>query len=627
MKNFLASFHLDLENSFDTLKWRFPLQTLIILLLTGVLLYMVNTEVTEPVQIKLALTCVVTFFFSIGIRLFRETIDTRQFSLYDIIPFIYGVLFYFTVEPTTNWGLESFVYFALHLTGFISFTFFAPYLLELFRWKIERIEYTNYFTRVAWTFLMSVIVGISVLLLGFIAIASVTALFDLAEFFREDKAYANWAVLSLALFAPLFWLTQIPYEKNVDTLKFEVNKFFSFLIRFVATPFIYIYFFILYAYTVKVLLNFSDWPKGMISWMVIGFSTFGYLTYIFSLAYEDENRIVRIFRKYFPIVVIPQIGMLAYAIGLRISQYDLTMNRYFVVVFGLWLLGVSIYLIASQRKSLVSITASLAIISLLISVGPWSVYSLPLYRQYDRLTENLEKAWLMQNGAIVKGTGTTIEPTLQNDIYSGIQYVCDFDECSRLKELFPAEYQKAYDESKKNWDSYTYESKTAYDGPSSYEIVSAVTTSLWINYRYDAENPTINKYIQLGNEKWIEDNTLYPISVTGYDNMVRIYSDFNASPATSYLQVKPDSNEIIFVDNGTTSTFSLAEFNDKLRSTYGTENRWNIPTEALITTVSNENYEIKLIFQSYSILNTSWQPGSGDTNYYGVSGFALIKNL
>jgi hypothetical protein len=84
----------------------------------------------------------------------------------------------------------------------------------------------------------------------------------------------------------------------------------------------------------------------------------------------------------------------------------------------------------------------------------------------------------MQNGAIVKGTGTTIEPTLQNDIYSGIQYVCDFDECSRLKELFPAEYQKAYDESKKNWDSYTYESKTAYDGPSSYEIVSAVTTSL-----------------------------------------------------------------------------------------------------------------------------------------------------
>ena len=51
---------------------------------------------------------------------------------------------------------------------------------------------------------MSVIVGISVLLLGFIAIASVTALFDLAEFFREDKAYANWAVISLALFAPLF---------------------------------------------------------------------------------------------------------------------------------------------------------------------------------------------------------------------------------------------------------------------------------------------------------------------------------------------------------------------------------------------------------------------------------------
>lgn len=178
-------FHLNLENSFDTLKSRFPLQSIIILILTSLLLSMLNTETSEPLQIKLTLTCIVIFFFSTGIRLFREGKDTSTFSLLDIIPFIYGILFYLTVDPTSDWGLESFVYFTLHLTGFLSFTFFAPYLLELFHAKVEKVEYTNYFTRVAWTFLMSGIVGIALLLLGFIAIASVTALFELSSFYDE----------------------------------------------------------------------------------------------------------------------------------------------------------------------------------------------------------------------------------------------------------------------------------------------------------------------------------------------------------------------------------------------------------------------------------------------------------
>jgi hypothetical protein len=60
--------------------------------------------------------------------------------------------------------------------------------------------------------------------------------------------------------------------------------------------------------------------------------------------------------------------MLAYAIGLRIAQYDITMNRYFVVVFGIWLFGISLYFIFSGRRSLVVIPATLTLITLCISV-------------------------------------------------------------------------------------------------------------------------------------------------------------------------------------------------------------------------------------------------------------------
>jgi phosphate starvation-inducible membrane PsiE len=102
--------------------------------------------------------------------------------------------------------------------------------------------------------------------------------------------------------------------------------------------------------------------------MVIGFSTFGYLNYIFSKPYESESKMITLFRQYFPFAVIPQILMLFYALYLRLMQYDLTMNRYFVIIFGLWLGFTSLYLIVSKKKSLSIITASLALLSFVISV-------------------------------------------------------------------------------------------------------------------------------------------------------------------------------------------------------------------------------------------------------------------
>jgi hypothetical protein len=82
--------------------------------------------------------------------------------------------------------------------------------------------------------------------------------------------------------APYFALSNIPNKNEIDEAEALKNKFFTFVLRYVAIPFIYLYFFILYAYSIKVLLNFEDWPKGEVSWMVIGFSIFGYLTYIFT---------------------------------------------------------------------------------------------------------------------------------------------------------------------------------------------------------------------------------------------------------------------------------------------------------------------------------------------------------
>lgn len=163
----------------------------------------------------------------------------------------------------------------------------------------------------------------------------------------------------------------------------------------------------------------------MISWLVIGFSSFGYLTYIFSKPYEELSAIISTFRKFFPYVVIPQLFMLFYAIGLRIGQYDVTMNRYFVVAFGIWLLGVSLYFIVRKSPLLAFIPASLALVSFVISIGPWGVFSYPFARQEAKLLRNLESAKILQNGKIVPlSSERDISKELSTDIASEINYLC-----------------------------------------------------------------------------------------------------------------------------------------------------------------------------------------------------------
>jgi len=93
--------------------------------------------------------------------------------------------------------------------------------------------------------------------------------------------------------------------------------------------------------------------------------------------------------------------MLFYVIYLRINQYDITINRYFVVVFGIWLLFVSLYYIFSKKKYIGNLIVLLTVFTVIISVGPWSVYKLPESRQLERLKNNLIEANILQDGKII----------------------------------------------------------------------------------------------------------------------------------------------------------------------------------------------------------------------------------
>lgn len=299
---------------------------------------------------------------------------------------------------------------------------------------------------------MSGVVGGAFMALGAIALASTDALFDVT--WINSNTYSSLAVIAFVFFAPLFGLARIPSAQDIMTVKDERNVFFTFLVKYIGLPFIALYFLILYAYSVKVLMHFSDWPNGQVAWMVIGFSVFGYVLYIFSHALASSVPLIATLRKYFPLVVLPQVGMLFYAISLRIMQYDLTINRYFVVVFGLWLTGVSLYYIFAKNARLIIIPTSLAIISLIISVGPWSVYQYPLARQSERLLEDLTTAGIYRDGEIVPlPSYDAIDPVLAQSIYSRIEYVCSYAHCEAIRSLFAPQLVSLYAEKQARWEA------------------------------------------------------------------------------------------------------------------------------------------------------------------------------
>jgi hypothetical protein len=630
MKNPLAFLSpKNLEASMNILVRRFPIPTIIISIFSLLLFYLIQSETQDESVTRAIFAFGITFFFSTWVALFTESTNIKKYSIpLSIVPILYGIWVYFSLLDTgigTDWFFESAVFLALHLFGFVAFLFFAPYVGKFLRVSEEEVEYSNYFSLVAWALLMSAITGGALLALGFIAISSVFALFDIRDIFEEWKFYANWAVVALAFTAPIYWLISLPIRSDINTRAFETNKFFSFLIRYIGVPFICIYFLILYAYSTKVLMNFSDWPKGIISWMVIGFSTFGYVNYIFSKPYEIENKMVALFRKYFPFAVLPQMLMLFYAIYLRIAQYDLTMNRYFVVIFGLWLTFTSCYLIVSKKKSLSVITASLTLLSFIISVWPWSVFSYPTIRQYSRLIVNLEMANILRDGIITPlSSPKDISKELSNDIYSGISYVCDFSECESIKQLFKNEVDEATLKSEENWKKWYRETDTTYPWISKWEIISAVTDAIKVQISYSYDNDVNQKYIQYNVD--YKYGTPYPLNIEPwYTKIVTIVGETNEKDMNikvyPYITLNPDTSKLLYHRwSGDILNLPFVPPKDLTNTTTPT----GLNQEDLTFTVTSDTLDAKLYFQNYSIRNPHYT-GTGTESYYGVSGIGLVK--
>ncbi len=691
---FLNIFSVDtLKKNVQEISSRFPVSVLVISIMS--ILFFVelhyhsvlSDNVNENIGITI-LSLILTFVFSVWVYLTTENNDVSKIkrNVFQLIPVIFWISFFLTFSSDIE-NFENIIFFLLTLVGIVSYLFFAPYFKNIIlsmqsgdvskkdKVKLKQSVFYTYFYNISVVILITSIFWGVMFALGAIWITAIDALFDL--YIDASKTYWNWAIISLSLITPLFALTQIPQKPQFRENQFRENLFFSFLIKFVAIPFIVIYFLILYAYTIKVLLNFWDWPKWEVSWMVIGFSIFGYITYIFSYIFEKKNVFIKKFRSILPYAVVPQIFMLFYAIYLRLNQYDLTINRYFVVVFGLWLLVISLYYAFSKKKQLIFIPAILTLFTIIISIWPWGVYSLPESRQLERLKVNIKASWMVWNSTITQTEYdkyylggpiiglkeySDISQELSKNIYSWINYLCDFDSCNAIKKLFPRIYADLEVEDKIQWEKikkadiermeletnfseyYTKESNEKrleerkaelYRWVNKWEIITKVTETIKVkNYFPDKWDipQSIYFWLQWGQEKF------YPVALDDYDFMTTI-SDFNSYDNKDWrnkyihaeLDMKlktislKDTNQLLETVNISGVYDELMKKNKSQENSYN----WVYTKEDLTFILSWDKYDYKLLFQYINLPNPEYIDPEEGMNLGLIdwfwNGFVLIK--
>ena len=144
-----------------------------------------------------------------------------------------------------------------------------------------------------------------------------------------------------------------------------------------------------------------DWPRGIVTYLIIAISILGIFTNLLLFPYqkEKEGGWIKSFYKAFYYLLIPLTALLFIAIWIRIEDYGLTVNRYIIVLMGIWLGLISLYFILGF-KSIKTVPISLAVAMLLASFGPWGMFSWSERNQVRRLENILTESGILENGRI-----------------------------------------------------------------------------------------------------------------------------------------------------------------------------------------------------------------------------------
>ncbi|WP_194776952.1 DUF4153 domain-containing protein [Pararhodonellum marinum] len=343
---------------------------------------------------KLSMLSMLGISLSFGLTMLDEVKKTKWIQIFSIVLIIfYYFLFPNDLKQWSAFDTTLFIVIAiLHhlLVSFLPFLFQANNELDF--WSYNK----SLFSNAAQTALFVGVLTGGLLL----AIAAVETLFGLH--FANSRPYL-YVTLFSSIFGScfvflLFGLSgfqSLVHDREVPVVQ-------QFFVQYILIPLLLVYGLILYAYGIKILLEWSL-PQGWVSYMVIAYSVLGLvsLLLIYPLSKHTDKIWVRWFDRIFFYSLLPVLVLLFVAIFTRLFAYGITPNRYFVLIIAFWVGGISFFFIFFKSASIKVIPVSLFALGLFSIAFPFlNAFSTSIRSQKNQFLKILIENELLENDKI-----------------------------------------------------------------------------------------------------------------------------------------------------------------------------------------------------------------------------------
>ncbi len=537
---------------------RFPITVIISSILALSLIYLnegnlkgSDQELLGKMSLILGLAFMLSFLIGLGLERLEVKDKLKKLLAYGLGAL--ALLVYYMVYFDSLNNTFAIRYFASQLSLFIMIFFIQ---------RIKRDENYEYYVMDIMSEISLTIVYSIVLYFGMAFILfTIDALFNANISFN---VYINIFILVVFVFAVALFLSRFP-EKDRTYRTTEYTRALRVLLTYIVIPLISIYTAILYIYFGKIIIT-RVWPSGLVSHLVVWYSTVSVGVLFLISPLLETDRIARAFKKIFPKALLPILLMMFISIGIRISQYGLTENRYYLVLLGIWLLGMMIYFGFAPRRKNIIISISLSLLILISVYGPLSSFSLARASQNNRLEGLLEKNQMLVAGEIVKNPDISQEDRREiNNIISyfstnhridQIKVLPDDFNLDRMEDHFGFKYQ-AYNPYGPSYNDYFYYGVDKINMPINIEDYKYyLEIGSWDNRTIEIEDLKI-KYIRTTNilELKVNNGEKTSIDMKEYVEKIHLYES-NLDVDEDFKDGTIDLDRASFEDS-----FSLGEKN------------------------------------------------------------------
>lgn len=285
----------------------------------------------------------------------------------------------------------------------------------------------------------------AVLYLGLtIALLSVDVLLNISV---DENTYFQLWMFMAGVFNTWFFLARVPKPGHFDREVTSYPKGLKVFVQYVLIPLVTVYIVILYLYMIKIIIQW-ELPQGWVANLVLSFSIAGILSLLllYPIQEKEGNKWMKVYSKSYFYGLIPLMILLYISIWTRISEYGVTINRFFVATLAVWLSGIVVYFILSKAKNIKVIPASLLVVVLLISCGPMGAFSVSERSQKGRLSEILVSYDYLDEEGMIQASTQDIPIEDRRQVSSIVHYLHDNHGLSALQSYFDFDLEKRLDE-------------------------------------------------------------------------------------------------------------------------------------------------------------------------------------